>query len=277
MRNGARQKRLAIVPSHGYDRCMCASSPGRDSRVIPWPEQTILVTGAARRLGRALVEAIAAQGAAVIIHYHRAQREAEDLAESVRGRATNVTLMRADLRQPEEQERLASDVLASCDSLTGLVNNASLYTPTPLESIERSAWDEQLAVNLTAPVWLAQRLGRAMRAGGSGAIVNIGDWSTHRPYRNYLAYTVSKGALETATRALARELAPEVRVNMVALGPMLLPEGSDPDLEARVSRAVPLGRVGTPREYVAAVLHLLSASTYSTGAIIVVDGGRSLI
>ncbi|MBM3317960.1 MAG: SDR family oxidoreductase, partial [Candidatus Eisenbacteria bacterium] len=191
-------------------------------------------------------------------------------------RAAGVWLFRADLSDPDEQQRLADEVLAACPGLNGLVHNASIYRPTPLASLARRDWDEHLAINLTAPVWLSARLGLAMRASGGGSIVQVGDWSTGRPYRDYLAYTVSKGALETATRALARELAPEVRVNMVALGPILLPEGSGPDLEERVRRAVPLGRVGHPGEYVSAVLHLLTGASYSTGSIVQVDGGRAL-
>jgi pteridine reductase len=246
------------------------------SAAPPWPEQTILVTGAARRLGRALVEELAARGAHVALHYHRSRTEAEDLARALRPRAASVHLFQADLSLPAEQERLAEEVLAACPRLSGLVNSASLYEKTPLAGLERAAWDAHLAVNLTAPVWLSARLGRAMQAAGHGAIVQIGDWSTRRPYRNYLAYTVSKGALEAATRALARELAPQVRVNMLSLGPILLPEGSGPDLEERVRRVVPLGRVGSPGEFVAAVLHLLACATYSTGSIVQIDGGRGL-
>jgi pteridine reductase len=256
---------------------MSTPDAAADSRALHWPEQTILVTGGARRLGRALVEALAAQGAGVAIHYHHSEREAQLLADSVRDRASSVRLFQADLRQPAEQERLAAEVLANCGPLTGLVHNASTYTTTPLETFTREGWDDHLAANLTAPVWLSVRLGRAMKREGRGSIVLTGDWSTQRPYRHYLAYTVSKGGLETATRALARELAPEVRVNMIALGPILLPEGSGPELAERVSRVVPLGRVGSPREYVAAVLHLLSAATYSTGSIVTVDGGRGLV
>lgn len=247
-----------------------------DAAPRPWSAQTVLVTGAARRLGRALAEALAARGAALALHYHRSQREAEELAEALGPRANGIRLFRADLARPDEQERLAEEILSACPRLTGLVNSASLYAPTPLTRLDRGDWDAHLAVNLTAPVWLAATLGCAMQAAGGGSIVQVGDWSTQRPYRGYLAYTVSKGGLETATRALARELAPQVRVNMVSLGPILLPEGSGPDLEERVRRAVPLGRVGRPREFVAAVLHLLSDATYSTGSIVQVDGGRGL-
>jgi pteridine reductase len=119
-------------------------------------------------------------------------------------------------------------------------------------------------------------LGLAMKDSGGGAIVQIGDWSAHRPYPRYLAYTISKGALETATMALARELAPHVRVNMVALGPILLPDGSGPAYEERVKQAVPLGRLGGTQAFQRAVLYLLEDEGYCTGTILTVDGGRRL-
>ncbi len=241
-----------------------------------WHQACVLITGGARRLGRMLAVALAQRGAAIALHYHRSHREAEQLARELEGSARRVWLFRANLAEPAEQDRLAARVLAECHDLCGVVNNASLYQRTPLADLTRQEWDEHIAVNLSAPVWLAVLLGRAMRQRQGGSIVQVGDWSVAQPYRDYLPYTVSKGALATATRALARELAPEVRVNMVALGPMLLPEGSNPDLEARIARAVPMNRVGTPQEYVAAVLYLLAGGTYCTGSVLTVDGGRSL-
>lgn len=255
---------------------MDAELPRDGEPAFDWGAQCVLVTGGARRLGRALASALAARGATVMLHYHQSQREAAELARELDASGRRVVPIRADLAQPEEQERLARQVLDHCGRLTGLVNSASVYRPAPLEGLTRADWDEHLAVNLTAPSWLALRLGSAMRATGGGAIVQVGDWSTQQPYEGYLPYTVSKGALEVATRALARELAPEVRVNMVALGPMLLPEGSDPDYARRVARAVPLGRVGRPAEFVGAVLFLLGAATFTTGSVLTVDGGRGL-
>jgi pteridine reductase len=243
---------------------------------LAWREQCVLITGAARRLGRRLARELADRGAAIGIHYHRSEHEARELAEDLARRARAVWLFPADLSQPDGPERLIRQARDASPRWTGLVNNASIYRATPLERIERPDWDAHLAINLTAPVWLALRLGAAMRETGGGAIVQVGDWSTAQPYPHYLAYTVSKGALETATRALARELAPQVRVNMVALGPILLPEGSGPDYADRVARSVPLGRVGDPQEFVRAVLFLLCEATFATGSILTVDGGRGL-
>lgn len=240
-------------------------------------EECILITGAARRLGRTLAEALAERGAALALHFNRSATEAEALGRQLEGKARRVWLLQADLRHPREQQRLAEQALSKCGRLTGLVNSAAVYSKTPLSSLDRNAWDEILSVNLTAPVWLSAVLGREMKRAGGGSIVQVGDWSVRRPYRDYLAYTVSKGALETATLALARELAPEVRVNMATLGPVLLPAGSTTEYEARVRRAVPLGRLGGPQAFVKPLLHLLLDASYCTGAIVTVDGGRSLM
>ncbi len=236
----------------------------------------VLITGAGRRLGAALAQALADRGVALALHYHRSAAEAESLARELKARAREVWLFRADLRSPAEQERLCEETLRHCKRLTGLVNCAAVFERTPLETFDRTLWNEALAVNLTAPVWLSVRLGREMKRAGGGSIVQIGDWSTPRPYKDYLAYSTSKGALETATRALAKELAPQVRVNLVALGPILLPEGSGPDYRERVERAVPLGRVGGSEAFVASTLHLLLDAPFTTGTILTVDGGRSL-
>ncbi len=240
-------------------------------------ESCILITGSARRLGMALAEALAARGAALALHYHRSQADAERLARRLETTARQVWLFQADLRRPEDQEKLAQQVMSHCGQLSGIVNGASIYDRTPLTALDRNAWEETLSVNLSAAVWLSVILGREMKRAGHGSIVQIGDWSVHRPYPDYLAYTVSKGGLETATLALARELAPEVRVNMVALGPILLPDGSGPEYEARVKRAVPLGRLGGPAAFVEAVLYLLGDTSFCTGTVLTVDGGRSLV
>jgi pteridine reductase len=242
-----------------------------------WDHHCVLITGAATRLGRSLAEALAARGAALALHFHRSAEAAETLAERLKPSARHVRLFQADLRKPREQESLAERVMRDCGKLTGLINNASAYRKTPLSTLTEREWDEILAVNLAAPVRLSVMLGLEMKRSGGGSIVQIGDWSTNRPYRDYLAYTVSKGGLETATRALARELAPDVRVNLVAPGPILLPQGGTSDLEARIRQAVPLGRLGGTSAFVEAVLFLLAEATYCTGTTLTVDGGRTLV
>lgn len=237
---------------------------------------TILITGAGRRLGRALALDLGRRGADLALHYHSAQQEAEELARHLIAEGARAETFRADLSREADQERLAEEVLHAFPNLNGLVNSASVYLRTPLATLDRAEYRRIQRINTEAPIWLSATLGSAMQRGRGGSIVQIGDWSTSRPYRDYLAYTVSKGALETATRALARELAPQVRVNMASLGPILLPEGSTADYAARVERAVAVGRIGGPEAFTSAVRHLLWDASYCSGTIMTVDGGRQV-
>jgi pteridine reductase len=235
-----------------------------------------LVTGAARRLGRATAEALAARGARVAVHYRRSADEAARVVAGIRAGGGDAEAFAADLGDVAAVARLADDVEARLGPPDVLVNNASVYYPTPLATLGEREWDESLAVNLTAPYLLALRLGRAMQARGTGKIVNLGDAGAGQPYAGYLPYCVSKVALEALTRALARELAPAVQVNCVAPGPVLPPARADDELRRRLLRRVPLGRFGTPADVAAAVLFLVEHGDFVTGTTVRVDGGRAL-
>jgi pteridine reductase len=233
--------------------------------------RTALVTGGARRIGRAICLALAGKGVRVAIHTRSSEALARDLAE----RCPGSIVLRADLADPAERALLvpqASDRLGRIDFL---VNNASVYERAALAEIDEPTWERALAVNLTAPFFLARDAGLRMRAAGSGAIVNVTDWATDRPYADRLPYFAAKAGLEASTRGLARALAPEVRVNAVAPGPILLPEGAGDDLAAAITRATPLGRLGGPDAVAEAVLFLLGHE-FMTGQTVRVDGGRSL-
>ena len=158
---------------------------------------------------------------------------------------------------PPPWSALAHDVTARLGPVDVLVNNASVFYRTPLADLGEREWDDNLDVNLKAPYLLSLRLGRAMRDRGAGKIVNIGDADAERPYRDYLPYCVSKAALATLTRGLAKVLAPAVQVNCVAPGPILPPAAASAEEQARIIRRTPLGRFGGPDEVVVAVLYLL--------------------
>jgi len=229
------------------------------------------VTGGARRVGRAICLALARKGVRVAIHCRSSEAEARDLAEQCPGSV----ILRADLADPAERARLVPQAAERLGRLDFLVNNASIYEQTPLAEIDEPHWERALAVNLTAPFFLARDAGLRMRAAGSGAIVNVTDWATGRPYADRLPYFAAKAGLEAVTRGLARALAPEVRVNAVAPGPILLPEGAPEELAGAVLRATPLGRLGGPEAVADAVLFLLGHD-FVTGETVRVDGGRSL-
>jgi pteridine reductase len=233
---------------------------------------TALVTGGARRIGRALCLALSERGVSVAIHCHRSRREADEVARECPGSV----VLEADLSRPGAAAQLLDEAYDRLENLDILVNNASVYENVQLSELDDACWDRALAVNLTAPFHLARGAGLRMRAAGRGAIVNLTDWAVARPYPRYLPYYAAKAGLAAVTAGLARALAPEVRVNAVAPGPILLPDGpADSGARAAIERATPLGRLGGPDAVVSAVLFLLG-NEFVTGEMLTVDGGRSL-
>lgn len=238
--------------------------------------QWALVTGAGRRVGRVIALELARRGADIVIHYNRSAREAEDVAGEVRALGRSAVTIGAELGRAAAVEQLAADALARTGAVDVLVNSASNYLHTPFDALDQAAWDVSLDVNLKAPYLLSVALGRAMRARGRGAIVNVVDWAAERPYRGYLPYCVSKAGLVCLTKGLARELAPNVRVNAVAPGPVLLPEDMGPTEVAAAVAATPLGRVGRPEDVAACVGFLVAEAQFTTGSVVHVDGGRAI-
>lgn len=227
--------------------------------------KTALVTGGARRIGGAISRALAAKGARVAIHY-RTSREA---AEALAGELPGATAVGADLADVGACERLVYETRPDV-----LVNSAAVYEKVALETVDAAHWDRAINVNLRAPFFLARAAGALMKGRGAGAIVNLGDWAALRPYSGYLPYFAAKAGLLALTAGLARELAPEVRVNGLALGPILLPQGEEARTEA-VQQATLLGRLGGEASVVSAVLFVLE-NDFLTGQTITLDGGRSI-
>lgn len=243
----------------------------------PTPRPVALVTGAARRLGAEIVRTLHGAGYAIALHHHRSGDEARALAAALEAEAPDsVLVLQASLDDPEAPQALVEATVARFGRLDALVNNASAFTPTPLGSITREAWDSQFGVNAQAPLMLAQAAAPHLRAAG-GAIVNLTDIYAERPLRHHAAYVMSKAALVAATQVLALELAPEVRVNAVAPGAILWPDtGKSDEAKAALMARTPLGRIGTPAEIAGAVLWLLRDATYTTGQVVRLDGGRML-
>lgn len=238
----------------------------------------ILVTGAARRVGAEIARSLHAAGARLALHYRHSADEAEALAGKLNAvRPDTAFTVRGDLARFGAAEEIAAQVLDRGDGLDGLVNNASSFFPTPVGSIDRAAWDELMGSNLMGPLFLSQALAPALRAAG-GAIVNIVDIHAERPLTGYTVYNVAKGGLATLTRALAIDLAPEVRVNGVAPGPIDWPEDGQfpPEERQRIIAHTLLKRVGSPADIARTVRFLMLDAPYITGQIIAVDGGRSV-
>jgi pteridine reductase len=238
--------------------------------------RTALVTGAAKRVGRAIALAMAGRGMDIVVHYKNSAPEARATGLAVEGLGRRAVVVQADLAQQEEVEALADRATRAFGKIDVLVNSAALFYRTPLEKITAQDWEQFLRVNLTGPFLLARRVGLEMRRRGEGKIINVADVAGIAPWAEFLPYSVSKGALITLTKGLAKALAPEVQVNAVAPGSVLLPEEyGDKEREAIV-RATLLKRIGNPADVANTVLFLLEGSDFITGQVVVVDGGRSI-
>ncbi len=239
--------------------------------------KVVLVTGAARRIGAAIARRLHAAGANVLLHYRGAEAEAANLeAELNAARAKSASKVKADLLAPIAPRSLISAAMERYGRLDVLVNNASTFYPTAVGSIEAGHWEELMGSNLRAPLFLAQEAAPQLKKNG-GAIVNVADIHAERPLKGYLVYSIAKAGLVALTRALALELAPEIRVNGVAPGAIAWPEDGqfEPAERARIVAGTPLARLGSPGE-IAGAVHFLATAPFVTGQILAVDGGRLL-
>lgn len=233
-----------------------------------------LVTGSGVRVGRAIALALAGHGMHVAVHYHASAEAAEATAGEIRALGVESEPFRCDLSQVDRVRELIAAIGKRWGRLDVLVNSAAIFPRTPWEEIDEAVWDRTLDVNLKAPFFTAWHAAGLMRRGGGGKIVNIADWSGLRPYKNYLPYVISKGGVITMTKALARELAPEIAVNAVAPGPVMLPEDFDEEAAERIRKSTLLQRLGSPDDIAQSVVYLVAMTDFVTGHVLVVDGGR---
>jgi len=231
-----------------------------------------LVTGAGRRVGRAIATALGQRAMHVAVHYNGSAAGARETAADIERAGGRATLFQADLSEPSAPASLIDDVVAQLGRLDVLVNSAAIMKRTPLESVTPAEWDTTFALNARAPFFAAVAAGRHMATRG-GVIVNIADLAALETWPAYIPHGLSKTVVVQMTRALARTLAPAVRVNAVAPGVILLPEGWDDTVGERLERTTPLKRLGSVNDVVGAVIYLVEAD-YVTGETIVVDGGR---
>ncbi|HLO29506.1 MAG TPA: SDR family oxidoreductase [Anaerolineales bacterium] len=235
-------------------------------------EKTVLVTGAARRVGKIFALACARAGANVVIHHGHSDKDAEALRGEIVGLGRHVWIIKADLSDASQTENLITQINESTP-LYGLVNSAAIFAPLTLENTSIKDWEKHLAINLTAPYLLSQAF--AKQAADGARIVNILDWRALRPGADHFAYTISKAALASLTRSLAVALAPKIIVNGLALGAILPP--SDGKAKPDILKDIPAGRWAEADEVEQALVFALTCPAYITGEIIHVDGGRHLI
>ena len=244
--------------------------------------KTVLITGAAKRVGAAIARRAHTMGANVAIHYRHSAHEAAQLEAELNGlRDASAVTLQADLNDADALPDLIARAAAAWQRLDALVNNASSFYPTPFGEITPQHWGDLMASNAKAPLFLAQAAAPWLKKSG-GAIVNIIDIHAERPLPNYLVYTAAKAALVGITRGLARELAPLVRVNGVSPGPIDWPEDTKNSAEfgdserSRILQTTPLNRAGGVEEIAKTVAFFLTDAPYVTGQILAVDGGRSV-
>jgi NAD(P)-dependent dehydrogenase (short-subunit alcohol dehydrogenase family) len=232
-----------------------------------------LVTGAGRRIGQAIAVGLAQSGCDVAVHYHGSKQGAEETATAVRAAGRRAELIRCDLRDALAARGLADQAARSLKRLDVVVNSAAIMVRQNVEEVTPESWDDTLDLNLRAAFFVSQGAIPHLRR-ARGKIVNIADLAGLEPWPAYATHCISKAGVVMLTKALARALAPDIAVNAVAPGAVLLPDDWDEEAGEHIRETTPLKRLGAPADVVAAVRFLLSGTDYVTGTILVVDGGR---
>jgi pteridine reductase len=235
-------------------------------------QRVALVTGGGCRLGRAIAESIGLSGIGVAVHYHSSSEGADAAVTAIRASGAPAHAFGYDLALPESPAALVRDVVGRFGRLDVLVNSAAVMLRTPFGEVTTEDWDRMMELNLRAPFFLAQAAAPHLKQ-SHGCIVNIADLAAFESWPAYVPHGMSKAGVVQMTRALARVLAPEVRVNGIAPGVVMLPEGWPAESEARLAETTPLRRLGRPTDVVTALHYLLEAD-FVTGETLIVDGGR---
>lgn len=239
------------------------------------PGKVALVTGAGRRLGRALAQALASRGMTVALHYHGSQDGARSLEQEIRASGGHAGCFPADLSSAEAARALPGRVAAEWGRLDVLVNSAAIMHQLTFEETTPAQWDSILNLNLRSLFFCAQGAAPALRE-ARGKIVNLADLAGLQPWPGFAAHSISKAGVVMLTQVLARSLAPDVAVNAIAPGAVLVPEEYSNEERDRLARSTPLRRLGSPSDVIAGLLYLLEGGDFVTGHTLVIDGGRLL-
>jgi pteridine reductase len=234
----------------------------------------VLVTGAGRRVGRAIALTLGARGMHIVVHFNESRAGADETARLITAAGGQAIVEQADLTNVDSANDLVDRAVAWRGALAALVNSAAIMLRTPVGETAASDWDTMFAINVRAPYFLSQRAAPALAA-SRGAIVNIADLAAFESWPAYVPHGMTKASIVQMTRAMASALAPDVRVNAVAPGVVLLPEGWSEEAAEHLRSTTPLRRLGSPEDVAQAVVFLLR-SAYVTGEVIRVDGGRHI-
>ena len=232
-----------------------------------------LVTGAGRRVGQAIAVGLAQAGCDVAVHYHGSAEGAQETANAIEQAGRRARLLQADLSDAAAARRLPEQAASAFKRLDIVVNSAAIMVREPVEDVTPESWDATLDLNLRAMFFVSQGAIAHLRR-SKGKIVNIADLAGLEPWPAYVTHCVSKAGVIMLTKALARALAPDIAVNAIAPGAVLLPDEWDEKSRAHIQATTPLERLGSPADVVAAVRFLLAGTDYVTGTVVVVDGGR---
>ncbi len=238
--------------------------------------RTVLITGGAHRIGAAITRDLHEHGMDVVIHYHQSLAEAEKLAEDLNGkRSDSAYLVHGDLMDFENYSEIIDQAYGFKNRLDVLINNASSFFPTPLGQISLQQWQNLIGVNMQAPLFLAQ-LAADFLAANKGCIINMTDIHAIRPMKDFPVYSSAKAGLEMLTKALARELGSDIRVNGLSLGAVLWPENMNQEKKDDILKQTTLNRRGELVDVANAIRFLINDADYMTGQILTIDGGRTL-
>jgi len=239
-----------------------------------------LITGAARRIGAEIAHVLHEAGWNIVLHHHRSQEDATQLCALFnKTRPHSATMLQADLSETSQLEKIVQRAASEWGQLDALINNASRFYKTLSHHVTEDQWDDLLNSNLKAPFFLCQAAKKYLQE-RKGCIVNITDVHGERPMRDYNVYCISKAGLIMLTKSLAKEWGPDIRVNAVSPGSVMLPEGDNTltkEEEKKIVNRIALQRHGTPQDVARAVLYLVNDADYVTGTVLAVDGGRSLM
>ena len=239
--------------------------------------KTILITGAAKRIGKEIALSFFKKGWDIVIHYNTSSRDAQDLADEMNTKRSNSAfIIQANLDKADEIKKLADQTISKNGHIDALINNASTFYPTPIGSFSEDSWNALMGSNLKAPLFLIQSFREELKK-NKGFIINITDINVEKALVNYSIYLAAKSGLKTLTKSLAKELAPDIRVNAIAPGAILEPPNVEWTTEQKnnIINSVPMGRMGTEKDVADAAIYL-SEAEYVTGQILNIDGGKSL-
>ena len=238
--------------------------------------QVVIVTGGAVRVGRQICLTLAQRGARLFCHYHTSEQAANSLAEEITATGGEIRLFRGDLSRLEDVNRLVNEAYRVYGQVDALINNAAVFFKTPLGTVTEQQWDLFQQVNLKPVFFLSQEVGLRMKKRGQGKIINIADAGAEAVFPAYIPYSVSKAGVLALTKGLAKALAPQVQVNCVNPGPVMIPEEMPPEERTYAIEQTLLKREGSPLDVARTVRFLIEEGDYMTGAVIPVDGGRHI-